>query len=163
MATVFYAYIQSHKSLSGCIVLLCKNTLNVADNTVNLTRGAMKWACTTCEKPITGSATSVRAHLLAIFGVNTTACLEVSEDAQTATRALASEYPANKATEPAPSFGISSSSSSHKPGIAARSLPEGSQHGVYIKSFTSGIYSADHLQCLRDFAPCPCRYRSKTH
>ena len=98
-----------------------KKHFRVADGTISVTGGAKKWICIPCKKPITGSATKLRAHLLGTPGLGVAACPDVSEDAKNAIRAAEQENPSNKRKEPAPSFGLSASgsnSSGRQPGIA---------------------------------------------
>jgi hypothetical protein len=98
-----------------------KKHFSTAEGTISLTGGAKKWICIPCKKPITGSATKLRAHLLGTPGCGVAACPNVSEDAKNAIRAAEQENPSNKRKESAPSFGLSASgsnSSSRQRGIA---------------------------------------------
>lgn len=95
-----------------------KKHFKVADGTISLTGGSKKWQCIACEKVITGSATKLRAHLLAITGFNVAACKLISKDAQIAIRDVEAEHPFSKARDSSESFGISSSSSSRQPRVA---------------------------------------------
>ena len=81
-----------------------KKHLSVADGTISLTGGAKKWICIPYKKPITGSATKLRAHLLGTPGLGVAACPDISEDAKNAIRAAEQENSSNKRKEPAPSL-----------------------------------------------------------
>ena len=87
----------------------------VADSTISVSGGAKKWICTICKKPITGSATKVKAHLLATSGQGVSACPKVSQGVKNAINSAEEENPSNKRKEPAPSYGLSGSSSSRQP------------------------------------------------
>ena len=58
-----------------------KKHFSTAEGIVSLTRGARKWICIPCKKPITDSATNLRAHLLGSPGCGVFACPIVNEDA----------------------------------------------------------------------------------
>ena len=91
---------------------------STAEGTISFSGGAKKWICIPCKKPITGSATKLRARLLGTCGCGVAACPNVSEDAKNAIREAEQENPSNKRKEPAPSFGLSSSCSCRQPSIA---------------------------------------------
>ena len=98
-----------------------KKHFRAADGTISLTGGAKKWIYIPCKKPITGSATKLRAHFFGTSGLGVAACPDVIEDAKNAIRAAEQENPSNKRKEPAPSFGLSASgsnSSGRQPGVA---------------------------------------------
>ena len=96
-----------------------KKHFKVADSTISLTGGAKKWVCTLCQKVITGSATKLKAHLLSTSGQGVAGCLKVSDDAKNAIRGAEEGNPSNKRKEPAPSWGLTGSSSSFRqPNIA---------------------------------------------
>jgi hypothetical protein len=58
-----------------------KKHFKIADSTISLSGGAKKWVCTGCKKVITGSATKLKAHLLAIPGHGVSALLPMVGDA----------------------------------------------------------------------------------
>ena len=98
-----------------------KKHFRATDIAISNTGGAKKWECILCKKPITGSATKLKAQLLGRSGFGVGPCPEINEDIQRAILALEQEYPANAGLEPASSSlgqSIASSSSSRQPGIA---------------------------------------------